>query len=481
MEQSASRLNAKRILGRLTPTAQKSLALVTLCLLVALAAAFLPTHEGLSPHGVLALFILLFCAGLWVTEAMPAFAVSLLAMGLEIALLGNVATEGPEKHDWEKYIATWGSPLIWLFFGGFILAAAAKKTGLDQWMASQVLSRLGSRPAVVLCGVMGSTAILSMFLSNTATATMMVAMLGPLVANSKDQPKLATSLLLGIAMAANIGGMGTIIGTPPNAIAAGVLEQGGGVNFVEWMIYGVPPSVALLAIAWGYLALVYLGKNGFLPQESLSIPSGKATAPATPIQQALVIFTFCTTILMWVTSPLHGIPTTAVSFIPICVLTTTRILDADDVKNIAWDVLLLIAGGLSLGIAVNDTGLADWIVAQLPIGGLSPIAIAVCLAFVATMLSNLISNTAAANVILPIALVMLGTSHAELIIPIALAASAAMCLPISTPPNAIVYGTGKIRSRDLLGAGLLLGLIAPLVVVAWTVVVAKAGWVSFLH
>ena len=432
-------------------------------------------HAGLSPQGELALFILIFCAGLWVTEAMPAFAVSLLAMGLEIALLGNVAIEGDR---WEKYITTWGSPLIWLFFGGFILAAAAAKTGLDQWMASQVFRRLGNRPATVLCGVMASTAILSMFLSNTATATMMVAMLGPLVANSKDHPKLATALLLGIAMAANIGGMGTLIGTPPNAIAAGVLEQSGGVNFVEWMVYGIPPSLVLLAIAWGYLALVYLGGSAFTPQECLVLSSERTSTSASPFQQFLVILTFSTTLLMWITSPLHGIPTTAVSFIPICVLTTTRILDAEDVKNISWDVLLLIAGGLSLGIAVNDTGLADWIVALLPIGDLSPVAIAVCLAFVATALSNLMSNTAAANVILPIAFVMLGTSHAELIIPIALAASAAMCLPISTPPNAIVYGTGKIRSRDLLGAGLLLGAIAPIVVVTWTVIVARAGWVS---
>lgn len=472
MEQSATRLNAKKILRRLTPTAKKSLLLATLCLLIALAGAFLPAHEGLSSQGVQTLFILLLCAGLWVTEAMPAFAVSLLAMGLEIALLGNVASDGD---DWEKYIATWGSPLIWLFFGGFILAAAAKKTGLDLWMASQVLSRLGNRPAVVLGGVMGATALLSMFLSNTATATMMVAMLGPLAINSKDKPKLVRALMLGVAMAANIGGMGTLIGTPPNAIAAGVLDQVGGINFVEWMIFGIPPSLVLLTIAWVYLAIVYLGKGAFSAEDSLTLAPQTTPDSSSPLQLALVVVTFLTTLLMWISSPLHGIPTTAISFIPICVLTTTRILDADDVKNIAWDVLLLIAGGLSLGIAVSDTGLADWIVAKLPVDGLSPVAIAVCLAFVATALSNLMSNTAAANVILPIAFVMLGANHAELIIPIALAASAAMCLPISTPPNAIVYGTGRIRSRDLLGAGLLLGLIAPIVVVAWTVIVTKVN------
>jgi len=180
------------------------------------------------------------------------------------------------------------------------------------------------------------------------------------------------------------------------------------------------------------------------------------------------------------TSPLHGIPTTVVSFIPICVLTATRTLDAEDVKSISWDVLLLIAGGLSLGVAISDTGLAEWIVAQLPTEGLGPIAIAMGLAYLATVLSNLMSNTAAANVILPIALALLGTGQAHLVIPVALAASAAMCLPISTPPNAIVYGTGQLKTADLLSAGVVIGVVAPLVVISWTVLVAKAGWGSLV-
>ena len=438
MEHSATRLDAKRILGQFTPSAMKSLGLVVVCLLVAWAGAFGPAHEGLSQQGVLALYILILCAGLWVTEAMPAFAVSLLAIGLEIALLGR--TNG-DQGDWEMYIATWGSPLVWLFFGGFILAEAAKKTGLDRWMALHVLSRLGNRPAVVLGGVMAATAVLSMFLSNTATATMMVAMLGPLVANTRQQPRRVRAILLGIALAANIGGMGTIIGTPPNAIAAGVLAQVDAVNFAQWMVYGIPPAILLLTIAWSYLTLVYLGVGRFSADECLTLPREDRPRTVPPIQQSLVVVTFFVTILMWMTSPWHGIPTTVVSFIPICALTATGILESEDVKNIAWDVLLLIAGGLSLGIAVKDTGLATWIVDQLPIEEFGPIAIAICLGYVATVLSNLMSNTAAANVILPLAFVMLGTGHAQLIVPIALAASAAMCLPISTPPNAIVYGT----------------------------------------
>lgn len=475
MHLPATRLAARRILGQLTPSARRSLALTVVCVLIAWAGAFWPAHTGLSREGVLALFILLVCAGLWVTEAMPAFAVSLLAIGLEIALLGRVADN---ESDWEKYVATWGSPLVWLFFGGFILAAAAKKTQLDRWLARQVLSRLGMRPAIVLAGLMGATAVLSMFLSNTATATMMVAMLGPAVAGSRGASGQARALMLGIAMAANIGGMGTIIGTPPNAIAAGVLAEHGGVNFAQWMLYGIPPAVILLTIAWGYLLLRYLGRDAFAWDKNFHLVTDSPASPVPKLQQALVIFTFAVTIVMWMTSPWHGIPTTVVSFIPICLLTTTRTLDAEDVKSIAWDVLLLIAGGLSLGVAIRDTGLAEWIIDQLPVGGLNAALIAICLAYVATALSNLMSNTAAANVMLPLAIALLGTGEAHFVVPIALAASAAMCLPISTPPNAIVYGTGKINSLDLVQAGVVLGLIAPLVVVGWTMLVARTGWVT---
>ncbi len=475
MERPATRYTAQQILGQLTPSARRSLFFVAVCFGIALAGAFLPVHAGLLQEGRLALFILIFCAGLWVTEAMPAFAVSLLAIGLEIALLGKTASDEP---DWEKYIATWGSPLIWLFFGGFILAAAAKKTGLDLWMASCVLGKLGNRPAIVLLGVMGATAILSMFLSNTATATMMVAMLAPLLTGAADKSNYPRALLLGIAMAANIGGMGTVIGTPPNAIAAGVLGSVGGVNFAEWMIFGIPPAIFLLAIAWGYLLLAYLGRGAFSSANNLEISFSEPPNTVPKVQQWLVILTFAGTILMWMTSPLHGIPTTVVSFLPICILTATRTLDAEDVKSISWDVLLLIAGGLSLGVAISDTGLAEWIVAQLPTEGLGPIAIAMGMAYLATALSNLMSNTAAANVILPLALALLGASQSHFIIPIALAASAAMCLPISTPPNAIVYGTGQLKTADLFGAGLVLGLIAPLVVIGWTMLVANAGWVN---
>lgn len=471
MSEIATRTTARRLLGTLTPAGKRSLLLVLTCLLLSLAAAYLPEYEDLPKQGITALFILLLCAGLWMTEAMPAFAVSLLAIGLEIALLGNANGADP---DWEKYVATWGSPLIWLFFGGFILAAAAKKTGLDHWMASQVLQRLGSRPAIVLLGIMAATAVLSMFLSNTATAALMVAVLGPILASESGSTRIARGMLLGVAVAANVGGMGTIIGTPPNAIAVGTLSGVTEINFIRWMIYGVPPAIVLLAILWCTLVMRYLGRNAFRSSNRIEIGSSQKDY-SSKIHLGLVVTTFFVTVLMWMASPLHGIPTPVVSFIPICVLTATGVLDAHDVRGISWDVLLLIAGGLSLGIAIADSGLADWFVSQFPFDDFGPGMIALAVGYVAILLSNLMSNTAAANIILPIMVALLSRENAHLIIPIALSASAAMCLPISTPPNAIVYGTEKVNSSDLLVTGLFTGVLTPPVVVGWTMVVEATG------
>lgn len=471
MTELSTRASARRLLGRASPWNPRALLLSFGCLALSLAIAYLPAYEGLSGEGVSALFILTLCAGLWVTEAMPAFAVSLLGIGLAITLLGDVSN--PDS-DWQKYLATWGSPLIWLFLGGFILAAAAQRTGLDRWMASVVLRNLGQRPAVVLLGVMAATAVLSMFISNTATAALMVAVLGPMLAAPADEDRFPRGMLLGIACAANLGGMGTIIGTPPNAIAVGALSGASEINFVRWMVYGVPPAMVLLAILWGALVARYLGRQGFQESDRLSLNFGEARADQSPLRLALVVATFFVTVGMWMASPLHGVPTPVVSVIPICVLTATGVLDASDIRGISWDVLLLIAGGLSLGVAIADSGLADWFVGQIPLEGLGPATIALAAGYLAILMSNLMSNTAAANILLPILVALFGKEDAHLVVPIALSASAAMCLPISTPPNAIVFGTNRLGSSDLLFTGVVAGVITPPVVVGWTLVVRAA-------
>ncbi|MEM6798761.1 MAG: SLC13 family permease [Planctomycetota bacterium] len=469
-----SRHESLRLLGLFEFSQLRTLASTVACVLIALLVSQTPAFPGLEPAARRTLGILVFCALMWVTEAIPAFATSLTAIGLLIALLGKpggVYAEGPK--DWEVFIAPWGSPLIWLFFGGFCLAAGAGRTGLDRWLALRTLGVFGSAPAMILLGVMLVTAVLSMFVSNTATATLMLAVLAPLLGSRGEGDRMPKGLLLGIAFAANIGGMGTIIGTPPNAIAAGVLDnEGTPVDFARWMLLAVPPAAALLAMAWGFLTASYLGRTAFKPLEDFSL-GGEPPPSIPPLRQAIVVATFSTTVLLWMTSPLTGLPTTVVSFVPICVLTATGILSADDMRRLPWDILLLIAGGLSLGVAVDKTGLADWVVAQLPTDGVTPWLVVLGFGYLTMVLSNLMSNTATANIVLPLATATLATTDARLAIPIALSASLAMCLPISTPPNAIVYGSRQLSSTDLLVGGLLIGILGPAVVTAWCIVALR--------
>jgi len=463
---------ARQILGELGDSAWKSLTLVAICLSVAAVSAYVPEYQDLSPAGRASLFILIFCALLWITEAMPAFAVSLLVIGLQIAILGRPGGVFAETdRDWERFIAPWGSPLIWLFFGGFVLAQAAEQTGLDRRMAYSTLARFGQKPAALLAGTMLTTAVLSMFMSNTATATLMVAALTPLIAGGRGGVALAKTLLVGIAFSANIGGMGTVIGSPPNAIAAGALADIAPVDFAQWMFFGVPPMLVLLLISWGFLVLRYLGRAGFVAQEEMTFTASESTNGVTLTSQLTVVLTFVVTIAMWITSPWHGIPTTVVAIFPICLLTATGILGPDDIRRLPWDVLLLIAGGLSLGVGIADTGLATWLVAQLPFDQFSPLVVVMAFCYLIVALSNLMSNTAATNMVVPLVLAAVSSGQHRMVVPIALCASMSMCLPISTPPNAIVYGTRRISTTDLLFGGLLLGLISPPIITLWATLV----------
>lgn len=467
------RNESRRLLGLFRFSEVRSLATTLTCFAVALVVAFIPEYPGLSAAGHRTLFVLVLAAGMWVTEAIPAFATSLLAIGCLIALLGRPdGVYAQSEHDWEQFITPWGSPLIWLFFGGFCLALSAEKTGLDRWLAARALGLFGQRPGMLLLGVMLITAVLSMFMSNTATATLVLAMMTPIFASRPTGDGVSKAICLGVAFASNIGGMGTIIGTPPNAIAAGLLDGKSAVNFAEWMVLGVPPAMLMLAVAWFYLVVVHLKKDAFSDEKGILFYSGVASDPAPIHKQYVVVTTFIVTVSLWMTSPLHGLPTTLISFVPIVVLTTTGILTGADIRTLPWDILLLITGGLSLGVAIEKTGLAAWAVGYLPVEGMSPVALALGFSYATLLMANLMSHTAAANIILPIAIAVLSAAKAtggdaRMAVPIALAASAGMCLPISTPPNAIVYSGGHLKVTDMFAGGLLIGLIAPLILVFW--------------
>jgi len=471
----ARRQIAGGLIHRLEFSSATALVKIIACLTVAAIVYQLPpasavgdeTAAGLTDAGRWTLFILTFAAGLWATEAIPAFAVALLVIGLQIMILGQPREVSAERDiQWESFAATLGSPLIWLFFGGFILAAAAEKTGLNRWFASEVLRRLGSRPGPLLAGSMGVTFVFSMFISNTAAATMMLAVMLPVVGSLGPHDRFRKGMVLGIAFAANLGGMGTVIGSPPNAIAAGALANiGQPIDFFRWMVAAVPPALFMIILVWGYLLYRYRPAVKQLDLAAFAAASSPSKLPAW--RRILVLIVFATTILLWLTQSFHGIPSTVVAFVPICVLCAAGVLDADDICEIRWDVLLLIAGGLSLGLAVTQTGLANWLVGLLPLDRISSAAVILLLAYMTMGLSNVMSNTAAANIVVPIAIAIAVGAEAATVVPVAIGASAAMCLSISTPPNAIAYGTGQITSKDLIQGGLWIGILAPLVSVIW--------------
>lgn len=468
-ETTAETTPAEGLLGFLGISSLKRLIAFLSCLAIALGCVvFVPAFDELEPAARRALFILLFAALLWITEAIQAFAVGLLVIALNIALLSNPQGRAfaTASRDWEQFVVVIGNPLVWLFFGGFVLAAGMAKTGLDRWVASNLIGRLGRRPASVLFGVMLTTFVLSMFMSNTATTAMMVAMLAPLVATLDK--RFATGLLLGVAAAANLGGMGSLIGTPPNAIAVGALSQLDepiDVSFLQWMAVGLPVGAGLLLLVWGLLLRLYPAGVKELPRLDWS-DSGDERAPAW--QVGVVAITLVVTIGLWMTAQWHNAPTAVVSFLPIVIFTAAGILGSKEVRTLNYDVLFLLAGGLALGQVVTDTGLAAWIVAHIPTDGLGIAGIAFGVSVLTLLLSNFMSNTAAANIVIPLSVTMAVGAEPRVAIPIALSASAAMCLPIATPPNAIVFATGRCATKDFLRVGLIVGILTPLLAVLWS-------------
>jgi len=447
------------------------------CLIASLIIFYLLSNRdtGLTLAGQKALFILIFAAILWITDAIPAFSVGILIIGLQILLLGRPGgVFAKTAKDWEQFVMVLGHPLIWLFFGGFVMAAGLARTGLDRELAARLMARTGNSPRVILLGIMIVTFILSMFISNTATASMMIAVIMPLLTALKKNDRFGRGLILSVAVAANLGGMGTIIGSPPNAIAIGNLvdlPDGPHINFLDWMIIGFPVGIILLAIAYLIILFSYPAqeKNLALGDWFESVKSESVPA----WQKIVTTVTMFLTVALWLTSQWNHLPTAVVSFIPIILLTTTGILDVHEIRGLSYDVLFLLAGGLALGHMVMVTGLSSWIVEQLPVASLGLIGGTLLLMYITVIFSNFMSNTAAANILIPISVMIATGFEASVAVPIAIAASSAMCLPISTPPNAIAFATNRCETKDFLYMGLIMGVITPLLGMFWTSLIIK--------
>ncbi|MGF1836766.1 SLC13 family permease [Photobacterium sanguinicancri] len=427
----------------------------------------------LVQHRLLAIFAL--AALLWVLEPVPVFATSILIIALELIMISDkglhlfrVPPAGHDMGEMMKYTDIFGafsSPIIILFMGGFALAIAASKYELDNNLARVLLKPFGKQPKFIMLGLMLITAVFSMFMSNTATTVMMLALLAPIVASVPKGDIGIKALVLCIPIAANTGGIATPIGTPPNAIALQYLTGEHSISFLGWMMMGLPFVIVQLAFAWWLLQKMFPSNQ----QEMILKLDGKFQKS----WQAIVVYiTFALTIMMWMTTSLHGMNTYVVSIIPLAVFTLTGIMGKDELKLINWDVLWLVAGGIAIGLALDKTGLAAALAHAIDYDSLSPVAVVFTLSILCWLMANFMSNTATANLLMPIAaavaasmesLASMGGLQGVLVV-VAFSASLGMILPVSTPPNSLAYSTGLIESKDMAKTGLIIGLLGLVIV-----------------
>jgi sodium-dependent dicarboxylate transporter 2/3/5 len=451
----------------------------------------LPAPGGLSPAGWRTAAVTVLMAILWITEALPLAATALLPLVL-FPVLGIASMEAAA--------APYANPLIFLFMGGFLIALAIERSNLHRRMALTLLSAIGAREDLQVGGIMLATAAVSMWVSNTATALMMLPVALSMV--PRDGPGLAASrqsgfpaaLLLAVAYGASIGGVATLVGTPPNALFAGyMLDQHGiEIGFGRWMLVGVPVSLAMLLCAWLILTRV-LYPLGRAPVPGAREAVRRALAelgPATAAEKRTALV-FAVTALLWLTRPLLQklFPALALSdtgiamagalalfVIPAGGAAGGRLLDWAHAERLPWGVLLLFGGGLSLAAAISESGLADWIGGRLVAFDDWPaIALIAAVALLITLFSELASNTATAATFLPVVAALatrLGEDPLTLAIPATLAASFGFMLPVATPPNAIVFASGRISVPEMLRAGAWLDVLGVLVLVAVVSVLA---------
>ena len=366
----------------------------------------------------------------------------------------------------KSIFATFADPIIILFLGGFFLADAATKFRLDINLARVLLKPFGTNPKYVLLGLMSVTALFSMFMSNTATAAMMLALLTPVLALFKPEDRGRAAFALCIPIGANVGGIGTPIGTPPNAIALKFMQENGwNVTFGDWMMFGIPFVVIMLLIGW-----VILIKMFPIDQKTLDLAKEMKGKFMTTPKAWVVYITFIVTILLWVIpKQYHGLDANSVAIIPIAVFSVTGVITKKDLKAMSWDVLWLVAGGFALGVALGETKLANDLINSIPFAEWDSLALIVGSSLICLFMATFMSHTATAALLMPImasvaaGMVAGGAMDAPgaigLLVTIAFASSLGMALPISTPPNAMAYATGHVEQKGMAISGTILCLI----------------------
>ncbi|WP_281974934.1 SLC13 family permease [Halobacillus litoralis] len=444
--------------------------------------------DGLSDSAVAILASTLWIATWWITEAVPIPATSLLPLIL-FPVTGGL--EGGAT------ASSYGDNTIFLFMGGFLIALAMQKWNLHKRMALFIIASVGTSTEQIVLGFMVATGSLSMWISNTATAMMMVPIGMAVIYQASEQLKkkgetvdhsdfhFGKAVMLGIAYSASIGGLATLIGTPPNTIFKGVVEQTYGieVTFAGWMAFGVPLAVIFLAIAWFYLVkMAYPMRIKELPGGRKVIREERQSLGVMSSEEKIVMTVFSITALAWISRSFilveinENINDTMIAMTAAVLLFLIPsknkkgdfLLDWDTAKGLPWGILLLFGAGLAIATGFQETGLAEWIGKQLTIlEGVNLILIVVIVAALVIFLTEITSNTATATMMFPIMASLasaLSVHPYSLMIAAGVAASCAFMLPVATPPNAVVFGSGYLRIPDMAKAGFLLNVFAVILV-----------------
>jgi sodium-dependent dicarboxylate transporter 2/3/5 len=444
-----------------------------LCLVLLL----LPAPEGLSQGAWRTAAVGGLMAVWWITEALPIAATALMPLVL-FPVLGITDIDGAAT--------PYANPLIFLFLGGFILAQAMQVWQLHRRIALGIVGWVGVNPSSIIVGFILASAFLSMWVSNTATALMMLPIGLSIIDLTRDRlmdrgedmpPHFGVVLLLSIAYACNVGGMGTLIGTPPNALLAGFFSESYGVDvgFAQWMSVGLPLVVLALPLVFVVLTTVYPIELDELPGGTAIIDEERAKLGGIGAAEMRVAVVFGLTALLWMARPLlsdvvpglsdAGIAVGAGLALFLVPAGTERraLLTWEDAEELPWGVLLLFGGGLSLASAISDTGLAEWIGQGVnALSGWPILLVLVSTVALIVALTEITSNTATTAAFLPIlgaVAVGLGQNPFLLAAPAALGASCAFMLPVATPPNAIVYGSDLLSIPQMSRAGVWLNLL----------------------
>ena len=454
----------------------------------------LPAPEGMPPEGMRVAAVAVLMAVFWITEAIAIPATALIPIAL-FPLLG-VTTAA-------KVTGAYANHLIYLFMGGFLMAMAIEKWGLHRRIALHTVRLVGVTPNRVILGFMVATAFLSCWISNTATAMLMVTigmavlhqMLGTENEQDTAQHNFATALMLGIAYAASIGGVATLIGTPPNAILAGVIEKqyGFSIGFADWMMFAAPLSIVMLALAWFYLTRVAFRS------ELVELPGGKQviheqlkSLGKMSHQERRVLVVFLFVVSAWLfrglldVDALKNVKDSTVAIfgalllfvIPADLKKGEFLLDWKSAVRIPWDIIILFGGGFALAEGFSASGLTAWLGGQLSLLQGAELAVLVVVVVLSVIfLTEVTSNTATASLLLP---VMAGFALAadvpplSLMASVALAASFAFMLPVATPPNAIVFASRMVTIPQMAKAGIWMNLIGTLMITLFVTLLLPA-------